>query len=526
MSLEERLQHGATGKQWQQVGVGPHHGINVPLFSLHSQHSSIGEYPDLIPLIDWCRSIGFDVIQLLPLNDTGAQTSPYSARSAFALNLIFLRLADLPGVSSDPELREKANMRPQSHPGPRIDHQAIRRQKRQFLELYWSRMGRQIAATTEYAQFVKDNWWLEGYSLYKVLKNAAKGAHWEEWSEELRSPDPARLKQLIEQHREPIDKEILIQYLCAQQLTAARSYADKQGVLLMGDIPILIDRDSADVWLYRANFEMNANAGAPPDPLGPEGQDWGFPPYHWPTLAKDNYGWWRERLAVAGRYYQLVRIDHIHGFFRIWTIPRGHPSNEGCFEPRNHAEWADHGQRLLMMMIESSSMLPIGEDLGTVPDETRQCMRELGICGTRVMRWQRRWHGDRSFIPPDQYDTLSLTTVSTHDSEPLAMWWHNHPEQAGTLAHSLGWDYAPDLTVNQHKALIALSHHTSSLFHVNLLFEYLHSFEGLHWDDPSMERVNVPGTVTPNNWSSRLRPSIEELTSHQDLQNWLKSLKS
>jgi 4-alpha-glucanotransferase len=413
-----------------------------------------------------------------------------------------------------------------SHPGPRIDYPAIRQQKHEFLKLYCSQMAEQLTSTPEYARFVSSNWWLEGYALYKVLKRAANGAHWEHWPAPLSSPDPEQLKQLVSQHRALVDQEILIQYLCAQQLAAARAYAESHGVLLMGDIPILIDRDSADVWLYRANFDILNSAGAPPDPLGPEGQDWGFPPYHWPTLAQDNYGWWRKRLELAGNYFQLVRIDHIHGFFRIWTIPRGRPSSEGHFDPPNQAEWADHGSRLLKMMVEFSSILPIGEDLGTVPVATRTCMHELGICGTRVMRWQRQWQGDRSFIPLNQYDPLSLTTVSTHDSEPLKLWWRTDPEASSTLAHELNWSYSPDISTDQQKVLLAMSHRTSSLFHVNLLQEYLQCFEGMSWNDPTIDRINVPGTVGPNNWSSRLRPSIEELISHQDLQNWLKTLKT
>jgi 4-alpha-glucanotransferase len=483
------------------VGVRPHHGINLPLFSLHTRRSPIGEYPDLCRVIDWCRSVGFDTLQLLPLNDTGTETSPYSARSAFALNPIYLQLDALPHM--DPSLRDAARMAPQS--AMRLDYAPLRTHKRRFLESYCDRVSEQIRSTEGYKQFVEENSWLDNYGLYKVLKAEMQGLHWEEWPEEWRQPS----RPLLEQFRSQIQTHILTQYLCHQQLKLVRDYAEQAGILLMGDIPILIDRDSADVWAHRDYFKMGADAGAPPDALGPEGQDWGFPPYDWNQLAMSNYGWWRQRLQVASGYYHLVRIDHIVGFFRIWTIPRGLPSSQGHFEPADATLWEEHGRKLLQMMIDASSLLPIGEDLGTVPNSTRTCMEELGICGTRVMRWEKDW-SQGHYLPLNCYDPLSLTTVSTHDTEPLALWYQTDPS-ARLLAPS-------------PKALLEASHQTSSLFHINLLNEYLTCFQELSWDDPAFDRINSPGTVSSSNWTARLRPSLEEWTHSSSLCDWLQKI--
>jgi len=505
-SLEEQLFSGPTGPQWRQIGVRPHHGIVLPLFSLHSGHSPIGEYPDLMAVADWCHSVGFDTIQLLPLNDTGNQTSPYSARSAFALNLMHLRLDALPEM--DEALVKAAALAPQS--GHRLDYLAIWNHKRKFLDLYCQRVGSRLRNQEEYKAFVANNPWLEGYALYKVLKRASDGKHWEEWRPEWRDADAAMRQRLVQENQAFIETQLITQFLCHTQLETARAHAQSQGVFLMGDIPILIDRDSADVWLNRSYFQMEANAGSPPDEFNAKGQAWGFPPYQWTTLAQDGHSWWRQRLQAAARYYQLVRIDHIVGFFRIWTIPNGHDGKDGHFEPRDQATWIDRGRDLLTMMTHASSLLPIGEDLGTVPNGVRPCMHALGICGTRVIRWEKRWATDRSFVPFDQYDPLSLTTVSTHDTEPLLLWWQRDPT-AATLAPSA-------------RALLEASHRTASLFHINLLSEYLAHFPDLTWGNPAEDQINVPGTVSPNNWSIRLRPPLESWTSHAGLRDWLQKL--
>jgi 4-alpha-glucanotransferase len=502
--MTQHLPSSPTASHWQRIGIHPHHGIALPLWSLHTKRSPIGEYPDLCKVIDWCKQVGLDTLQLLPLNDTGAQTSPYSARSAFALNPVYLQLDALPEVSADAALREAAQLPAQT--GMHLNYRVVREKKRRFMQFYCDKIGQKIRETDAYKSFVAENGWLETYALYKVLKAESAGKHWEDWPQNWQHPS----QQLLEQHRAAVNTLIVTQYLCHQQLAQVRAHADQQGINLMGDIPILIDRDSADVWAHPEHFKMNVSAGAPPDPLGPKGQDWGFPPYDWERLEQENYSWWRERLRVAGRYFHLIRIDHIVGFFRIWTIPRGKSSRQGHYEPSEEELWGDHGRKLLTMMIESSPMLPIGEDLGTIPPITRQTMRELGICGTRVMRWEKEWQGDKHYLPLDQYDPLSVTTVSTHDSEPLVTWYQQDPT-------------ARQLAPSPRDALEA-SHRTTSLFHLNLLTEYFSCLEGLSWGDPRAERINIPGTVSETNWSLRLRPSLEEWTVHPDLQKWLQKL--
>lgn len=515
-----------AAKQWQQVQIRHHHGLVIPLFSLHSAHScGIGEYPDLIPILDWCQSIGFDVVQLLPLNDTGWGTSPYSALSAIALNPIHLGLSSLPYFSEYPELMDEFKAIPKMPYISHVNYLPVRENKEKFLRHYYQLTRQRIMDSKEYRKFLeKSGHWLPGYALYKALKQKYNWTSWEAWPPEAQSPTLDQFQELLVQHRDEMDYQCFIQYLCDKQLHAAKEYASARHLYLMGDIPILIGRDSADVWLHRPLFRLDYSAGAPPDMFNSEGQNWGFPLYNWEAMEADHFDWWRDRLKSASRYYHLYRIDHIVGFFRIWAIPYGLTAKDGHFIPSDSATWIDHGRKIMLMMLDKCDLLPIGEDLGIVPPEVRACLSSLGICGTKVMRWERDWHHDRNYIPFDQYPIDSMTTVSTHDSETLQLWWKNNPDDVKLFAHFKGWEYTPTLSPEHQRAILWDSHHSSSLFHINLLQEYLAIFPGMTGADLEDERINVPGILSDKNWSYRFRLSIEELTTNQPLQNLMKEI--
>jgi 4-alpha-glucanotransferase len=220
----------------------------------------------------------------------------------------------------------------------------------------------------------------------------------------------------------------------------------------------------------------------------------------------------------------LYRIDHIVGFFRIWAIPYGLSAKDGHFVPSDSAKWIDHGQRLMLMMLDRCDMLPIGEDLGVVPPEARACLHALGICGTKVMRWERKWKEDKNFIRIEDYPVDSLSTVSTHDSETLQLWWQNNPEDANLFARFKGWSYNSVLSRGHQYEMLWDSHHSASLFHINLLQEYLALIPGMTWPLLEDERINVPGVCSDRNWTYRFKPSIEELVTNQTLQHLLKEL--
>lgn len=503
-----KLLNTRSGAHWERIGVKHHHGIVAPLLSIRSKKScGVGEYTDLIPLIQWCKEIGFDIIQLLPINDTGVHTSPYAAISAFALNPIHLGLAELPNINNYPTLlRRIAELQSQTHT-KRVDFKAVHKRKERFLREYYRLEGHKILETEAFRHFKNTHDWLMDYALYKSVKEKL---HWKPskyWEFEPK----------IQDYKEDVDYHCVIQFLCFGQMHLVSQLAEQNGVFLMGDIPILIGSESVDVWKHPEYFNLDYSAGAPPDMFSKIGQKWGFPTYNWETIEKDQYNWWRKRLQVASLFFHIYRIDHIVGFFRIWTVPKRLSGLHGFFVPDESLKWLEQGDKNLSMMLQATNMFPIGEDLGQIPENVRDCLKKLGIPGMKIVRWERYWDKDRSFIPFDQYPVLSMTTLTTHDMEPMTVWWHKHPEDAQELCKRLGWNYNPALTDDQHRQLILESHRTPSLFHINLLQEYLSLYPELRWPNPEDERINLPGTITPKNWTIRTRPYIEEIIGHEPL---------
>lgn len=514
-----------TQTAWDRIGRKHHHGICVPLFSLRSKDScGIGEFTDLLPLAQWCKEIGFDVIQLLPLNDSGLETSPYSALSAFALNPLYLGLHALPYVENISYLQQIIKELKKLNETQRVDYAKVHTLKEAFLLHYFRTVGNKVIQSQDFKDFKENNSWVEDFALFKTLKIAHQWHSWIHWTPEYRNQETLPRATLLKDLDVEIRYHILVQYLCFKQMKEVKEYINNQGIFLMGDIPILINEDSADVWKNRVLFNRQLTAGAPPDMYAEEGQNWGFPLYDWDKHEQQNYLWWKQRLSVASQLYDMYRIDHIIGFFRIWAIPLGKTGKEGKFLPEDPNQWIPLGEKILRMMIESNPMLPIGEDLGNVPPETRESMKKLGICGTKVMRWERMWNEDKRFIKPADYAELSMTTVSTHDSEPLNLWWQNYPEDAKALAELKKWNYSPQMTGEQLASILYDSHHTKSLFHINALQEYLALIPGLTWPNKEDERVNTPGTVSNLNWTYKLRPSTEEIVSNRELATSIQKL--
>lgn len=518
--LKEFLSHSITANQWNRIGIKPHHGIDLYLSSLHSAKScGIGEFFDLIPIIDWCQKLQMDVIQLLPLNNANSESdpSPYNAISSCAMNFLNLSLHALPFLEKYPALQEQLKELTKFNATERIAYSDVVAHKLSWLHSYCDAVEEKLIKQKEFKEFIAQNPWLEPYALFRVLKEKLKNTSWTTWPESLRPSDFKQREELLQLHSSQVNFYLIVQFLCYHQLKQVKAYANQKGVYLMGDIPILLSIESADVWEHPEYFDITLSAGAPPDFYNQEGQNWGFPLFRWDVLQKKQFDWWKQRLRYAENFFDLFRIDHVIGFFRIWSIPYNHPSKDGHFIPRDEKEWGPQGKELLTMIASSTQMLPIAEDLGTVPPIVAPCLKELGVCGTKVMRWERKWEEDKRFIPIQYYPPISLTCVSTHDSETLTLWWKNFAEEAKAFADYKHWPYNPVLHPLQREEILWDSHHTSSLFHINLLQEYLALFPELIWPTPEEERINIPGKILPSNWTYRFKPSVEELTSHPGL---------
>ncbi len=517
--LKKLLSETPAGQHWNKIGIFPHHGMTLPLSALHSKEScGIGEFFDLIPIIDWCTQLKMDVIQLLPLNDTGSDPSPYNALSAFTLNPIYLSLHKLPYLDEFPALIEDLTSLRLLTKSQRVAYHRVKIQKLFWLRRYFFNAGARLIKQDDFLQYIKENDWAIAYGLFKVLKDILEQSPWHYWPDELKKLSSEQFQALVDVYWPQITFYLCLQYLCHQQLASVKEYAKNAKVFLKGDVPILISPDSVDVWHHPELFSLDYAAGAPPDALSPQQQYWGFPLYRWDVKKKNGYSWWKKRLQVASNFFDLYRLDHVVGLFRIWAIPYGQPNVMGHFIPPDESLWIPQGKELLNMMLSSFLMLPVAEDLGTVSADIRHCLTQLGIPGTKVIRWERYWNEDRRFIPFNAYSPISMTCVSTHDSETLTLWWKDSEQEAREFAAFKGWEYKPELTKAQRKELLWDSHHTNSLLHINLLQEYLALFPDLVWSNPYDERINVPGKILPSNWTYRFRPSIEELVAHTALQ--------
>jgi 4-alpha-glucanotransferase len=518
--IREYLNHTATGPHWERIGVRQRNGVCVPLFSLRSERDcGIGDVADLEALIDWCHATGLEVVQILPINDMGLDSVPYSALSAFALDPVFLALDRIDVVRRDPALMARVRAEGTRLNGAeRIDYQEVRRAKSSILEAAFAQAdGPELQA--ELARFEDENGWLADYLPFRVLKECHEYRSWEDWGRYF--PTREAVDGFMAEHQDRRRFHLYLQWLLAEQFGAAREYAARRGVLLKGDIPILVARDSADVWRHPEYFHMGTAAGAPPDMYAEDGQYWGFPTYNWDSLRYQDYGWWRERLRYAQRFFDLYRIDHVVGFFRIWTIALGAENGrEGWYVPGNEAEWGDHGRRLLTMMLESSHMLPLAEDLGTIPHICRSTLKELGICGLKVQRWEKRWEEDSSIIAPTDYHPLSVSTLSTHDSETLSGWWADFRDDRNQLWHFLGGEGEAPATLDSdlHRRILGWSAQSGSLFNLFMLQELLEPF-GRLTGDPREHRINVPGTVNGSNWSWRSPVTLDALLTDDDLRH-------
>lgn len=309
-------------------------GTAVPLSSLRSRLGcGVGEFPDLVALGAWCRDAGLTLVQLLPINDTGYEPSPYSALSAFALHPVYLRLADLPGYASIEE--EAKTLAAELNARVQVDHGRVWSGKQALLQQLFAH----VTFTADDAEaWLKTHSWGRAYAVFWALRERYSRAGWQSWPDH-RSVDEAKIAQLYEELGAEARFPVWLQVQAEAQLGAAVEALKALGVALKGDIPILLNEDSADVWAHPEYFDLSLRAGAPPDGMNPEGQNWGFPVYRWENLARDGYRWWKDRLTHAARFYQAYRIDHVLGFFRLWATPAGnHTAQLGLYQPAPRME--------------------------------------------------------------------------------------------------------------------------------------------------------------------------------------------
>ncbi|MCX6236592.1 MAG: 4-alpha-glucanotransferase [Bacteroidia bacterium] len=305
-------------------------GVSVPLFSLRTDKSGgIGEFPDIKKLVDWAKLTGLKLVQLLPLNETVAthtwiDTYPYKSISTMALHPVYLNINKI-GVLEDESLMIGfAQALAGFNALETVHYDEIHKIKSKFFKLIFDQQKELFLVDPPFLKFFDENKeWLVPYAAFCYLRDKNKTANFRKWSQfQVYNANEISLLCANDQETYPdIAVHYFIQYHAHKQLLESSEYARLNGVVLKGDIPIGISPDSVEAWMHPELFNLDQQAGAPPDEFADLGQNWGFPTYNWKKMADTNFSWWNKRLKQMSRYFDATRIDHILGFFRIWEIP-------------------------------------------------------------------------------------------------------------------------------------------------------------------------------------------------------------
>ena len=408
-------------------------GLLVPLFSAPSTTSwGIGDIGDLTLLSTWLADAGCRVLQLLPLNEMApGQQSPYSALSAMAIDPLFIRLQDVEEFRAAGGERalpcEASRALERVRRSPQVDYPAVRQLKHEALKAAFARFhedawSRDSERARQFREFVtRQAWWIEDYALFRAIHAHEGERPWTEWPEPLRRRDPPAIDRVRRELARDVTYYQYLQWLVCSQWQDARAAAAARGVAVFGDVPFMVDTDSADVWARQHQFRLDLSLGAPPDAFSAAGQDWGMPVYRWDAIAADDFRWLRDRARRGADLYDGLRVDHLVGFYRTFGRPRD--GGEPFFTPEKEADQIALGERILDIFREPGAEI-IAEDLGTVPDYVRDSLARVRMPGFRVFRWERRWHCEgQPFRDPAGYPAASVAATGTHDTEPMAMWW-------------------------------------------------------------------------------------------------------
>lgn len=301
-------------------------GVAVPVFALRSGNSfGTGEFADLKPLADWGRRTGLKLIQLLPVNDTSGtgtwkDSYPYAAISAFALHPLYLNLAAVANAKNKKLLAALEPERQRLNALETVDYEAVMAAKIGFLKkIFPSQKTTTFRAQAYKTFFAGNQHWLVPYAAFCHLRDKFGTADFSQWPEHSQF-DALKIAALVKDN-DDVAFYYFVQYHLHLQLREATQHIHAAGLVLKGDIAIGVGRHGADAWQQPELFNMDMQAGAPPDPFAAKGQNWGFPTYNWPRMAADGFAWWKQRFAQMGEYFDAFRIDHILGFFRIWSSP-------------------------------------------------------------------------------------------------------------------------------------------------------------------------------------------------------------
>ena len=378
--------------------------------------------------VDFLVESGQNYWQMLPVGPISYGDSPYQSFSSFAGNPYFIDLDDLAADG----LLEREEYGDMDWGGPdRVDYALLYEKRYPVLRKAVARLL--AAPPADYAPFLEDNGdWLEDYALFMALKDKFGGASWFQWPEELRRRDPAALRAAKKELREEIRFWTTVQLLFFNQWWNLKEYANGKGVSIIGDLPIYVAGDSADVWANRTQFQLDENllptevAGCPPDGFAADGQLWGNPLFDWERMKEDGYRWWLRRIGFQFRLFDVLRIDHFRGFDEYYAIPYGD-------DTARNGRWKPGPGMKLFRAVEGAlgRQAIIAEDLGFLTDPVRELLRETGYPGMKVLELAFDSRDPAPGYLPHCYPANCVAYPGTHDNDTILGWLaHADPKDA------------------------------------------------------------------------------------------------
>ena len=378
--------------------------------------------------VDWLEAQGQSIWQVLPLGPTSYGDSPYQTLSAFAGNsnlISFDRLVEA-GLLNKGDLADTPPF-----PEDRVDYGWVIPFHNQKLALAYHNFeaNPNPALSQAFRQFVSENqFWLEDFALFIALKRQHKQRPWTTWESELRRRGPSALAAARETFAEQINLARFRQWLFYRQWSALKQYAHSKGIRLIGDLPIFVAHDSADVWAHQDEYVLDDTgsptviAGVPPDYFSPTGQRWGNPLYRWDVMKAAGYKWWIERIKALLRLVDFIRIDHFRGFEAYWEIPASEPTAV-------KGRWVEGPGAQLFEAIETAlGELPIiAEDLGVITPGVEKLRDDFGLPGMKVLQFA--WNGPANPFLPHNHRVNSLVYTGTHDNNTTRGWWENEVDE-------------------------------------------------------------------------------------------------
>lgn len=469
-------------------------GILLHISSLPSRFG-IGDFgPSAYSFVDFLKSAGQKYWQILPIGPPGYGNSPYNCLSAFAGNTAFispeLLAAEglLPGPARTPRLSAKGGI------------EAASALKAEILGLAFAnfKLSAFAGLKAEFETFCHENsFWLEDYALFRVLKRRHNESAWTQWDAPLRFRDEKETQSARASNAEAIDAERFFQFIFFSQWAKLRRYAHENDIRIIGDVPLYIAHDSADVWASPRNFKLNDDgtprvvAGVPPDYFSTTGQRWGNPIYDWDRMRSDGFGWWITRLHFNLKLFDAVRIDHFIGFTRAWEVP-------ATDETAENGTWASVPGRELFSAAQNSlgDLRFIAEDLGDVTPDVEALRDDFGLPGMRVLQFA--FGGDaRNIHLPHNHRKNTVVYTGTHDNETVAGWRVTRKKSGGAadLKHCL--KYLGSDGRQLHRDFIRAAYSSVA----DLAIVPMQDVLGLD----NRARMNLPGTIG-GNWEWRCGP--------------------